>query len=163
MPGGELVDVVDAADRVVGVATRAEMRARNLRHRCASIVVRDTAGRLLVHRRAEDKDVWPGRWDLAAGGVVASGEDYDAAAERELAEEIGITGCPLTVLGRGTYADESVDALYQVYEVVWDGPVSFDDGEVVEARWITVDDLGPMIEQETFVPDSLAVVRPLCR
>ena len=31
-------------------------------------------GRLLVHRRSDDKDLWPGRWDLAVGGVVAAGE-----------------------------------------------------------------------------------------
>src|SRR3954447_5289866 len=91
-PAGELVDVVDDDGRVVRVVTRAEMRAGCLRHRCTFIVVRNTAGEVLIHRRSEDKDLWPGRWDLACGGVVTAGEAWEPAARRELAEELGIEG-----------------------------------------------------------------------
>ncbi len=95
-PRGELVDVVDDDDRVTATVTRAQMRAENLQHRSVGIAVLGTDGRLLVHRRADDKDVWPGRWDLAAGGVVAAGEEYAAAAVRELREEVGIDAGPGT-------------------------------------------------------------------
>ncbi len=88
-PGDTLIDIVDEDDRVVDVVTRREMRARNLRHRSVGIAVLDAEGRVLIHRRADTKDVWPGRWDLAVGGVVDSGERWEVAAARELAEEIG--------------------------------------------------------------------------
>ena len=65
----ELVDVVDTDDIVVDIVARSEMRARNMRHRSVAIVVIDDTGRVLVHRRALDKDVWPGQWDLAGGGL----------------------------------------------------------------------------------------------
>ena len=68
----ELVDVVDEHDRVVRVVTRGEMRSDRLRHRTVFIVVVNSSGDVLAHRRADHKDVWPGRWDLAAGGVLAS-------------------------------------------------------------------------------------------
>ena len=61
---------------VVRLATRAEMRAGNLRHRSVAVVVVTSAGEVVAHRRADWKDVWPGRWDVCFGGVVGVGEDW---------------------------------------------------------------------------------------
>lgn len=156
----EPVDVVDANDRVTGVVTRAEMRAGRLRHRTAFVLVTDSAGRVLVHRRADTKDVWPGRWDLAAGGVLASGETYEDGAARELAEELGIEGVPLVALGRGVFESDEVVEQAAVFGVTWDGPVRFTDGEVAEARWVTPAALRTMVAEEPFVADSVALVLP---
>ena len=41
------------------------------------------------------RDVFPGYYDIAAGGVVLAGETYEAGARRELAEEVGIRDVPL--------------------------------------------------------------------
>jgi len=38
------------------------------------LVVSLDGRRLLVHRRADWKDVWPGRWDVCFGGVAGAGE-----------------------------------------------------------------------------------------
>ena len=97
-PADELVDIVNQDDRVIGIATRAEMRARNLRHRCAEIAVVKTGGEIYVHRRTDTKDVYPGIYDMVVGGVLASGESWDRGAARELAEETGIVGQPLRFL-----------------------------------------------------------------
>lgn len=160
-PSGELVDVLDRDGRVVGTATRGAMRAGRLRHRCTFVVVRRGDGRVLVHRRSEDKDLWPGRWDLAAGGVVGAGEGWEAAAARELAEELGIIGAVLEPLGGGTYADEHVDEVARVWSTTWDGPIEFTDGEVAEAHWVTPSELRERLGRDRFVPDSLALVVPL--
>ncbi|MCB0972291.1 MAG: hypothetical protein KDA97_12360, partial [Acidimicrobiales bacterium] len=63
----EQVEVVDLDGTVVDVVSRARMRRERLRHRCTYVVVVDSDERLVVHRRAEWKDVWPGRWDVAFG------------------------------------------------------------------------------------------------
>jgi isopentenyldiphosphate isomerase len=154
---GEMVDVVDEQDGVVATVTRAEMRARRLRHRCVSVVVRDGDGQVLVHRRSDAKDVWPGRWDLCVGGVVASGETYDEAAVRELGEEVGISGVPPALVWAGRYEDADVDELVRLYTVVWDGPISFVDAEVVEARWVPAAHVAALVEQQLFCPDSVAI------
>ena len=161
--GIERVDVVGDDDRVIATVTRAEMRAARLQHRCVSIAVFGSDGRLLVHRRADTKDIWPGQWDIAAGGVVAAGEHYDDAARRELAEELGLDGEELDVepLGAGRFVDESVAVLARVYRVVHDGPFRFADGEVAEVRWVTRAELALLRESATFVPDSIALVLPL--
>jgi isopentenyldiphosphate isomerase len=157
----ELVDVVDEHDQVVATVTRAEMREGRLRHRCVAIVVRSSAGDVLVHRRSDLKDVWPGRWDLAVGGVVSAGEDYVAAAHRELGEELGVIVSRLIRLGSGVYEDADVRELTEVFEITHDGPFRFTDGEVVEARFVSVRELDRRLERDAFVPDMVALVRPL--
>jgi isopentenyldiphosphate isomerase len=162
-PGDELVDVVDADDEVVSTVPRRTMRAQRLRHRVVFIAVVATDGRLLVHRRSADKDLWPGRWDIAVGGVVASGESYDDAARRELAEELGVDDVAPTPVATGRFADDDVDLVGHCFRVVHDGPFRFADGEVVEARWVDPAGLADLLATVPFVPDSLALFRPEIR
>jgi isopentenyldiphosphate isomerase len=159
----ELVDIVDDDDNVIATVTRAEMRARRLPHRSVGIAVISSDGRLLIHRRSETKDIWPGWWDIAAGGVVASGESYEEAAQRELAEELGLDDVAIEFLGAAHYVDDELAALCRGYRVVHDGPFTFADGEVAEARWVTFAELDAMRATHSFLPDSLALLLPLLR
>jgi len=146
---------------VLGVVTRARMRSHNLRHRAVFLAIVDDGGRLLVHRRSDDKDVWPGWWDLAVGGVVHVGESYDAAAVRELEEELGLHGVATERLGDGHYEDDRVRLLGRVYLVRHNGPFEYADGEVVEACWVTLAELNHRLARDDFLPDSRALVLPL--
>jgi isopentenyldiphosphate isomerase len=159
-PGDSLVEIVDVDDHVVDVVTRRQMRAENLRHRSVGVAIIDSRGRVLIHRRAETKDVWPGRWDLAVGGVVDAGESWEEAARRELAEEIG-SSAPVREIGRGLFEDDAVKAFARIYVARDDGPFEFVDGEVVEALFVTIDELRERIARDPFVPDSVAGVWPL--
>jgi isopentenyldiphosphate isomerase len=159
--GEELVDIVDDDDRVVRTVPRAVMRAERLQHRAVSIAVLGSDGRLLVHRRAPDKDVWSGMWDIAAGGVVAAGETYDDAARRELAEELGVRVDELESLGEGRFRDDAVALIGRGYRCVHDGPFTFADGEIAEVRWVNRAELERLMATEPFVPDNLALMLPL--
>jgi isopentenyldiphosphate isomerase len=159
----ELVDIVDDDDQVIATVSRSQMRARRLLHRSVGIAVTSTDGRLLIHRRSDDKDIWPGWWDIAAGGVVASGETYAQAARRELAEELGVTAVEFEHLGHGRYVADDLAVLCELYRVVHDGPFRFDDGEIVEARWVTFAELDAMHSDHRFVPDSHTMLLPLLR
>jgi isopentenyldiphosphate isomerase len=159
----ELVDIVDDDDNVIATVTRSEMRAQRLQHRSVGIAVLSSDGRLLIHRRSDTKDIWPGWWDIAAGGVVAAGESYEDAARRELAEELGIVGASLEFVGPGHYVDAELAAICRGYRVVHDGPFTFADGEVAEARWVTFDELDVMMATHRFLPDSIALLLPLIR
>lgn len=150
----ELVDIVDENDVVLQSVTREQMRREKLRHRVAFVLVRRSDSRVLIHRRSDDKDLWPGWWDIAIGGVVASGESYDDAAARELNEEAGIDVVPRFV-STGTYEDDDVALVAHCYEVLHDGPVENRDGEVAEFEWVTIVELETLVSTRRFLPDSL--------
>ncbi len=49
----------------------------------------NTKGQLLIQQRSLQKSMFPGVWDLSAGGHVLSGETTAEAAMRETREELG--------------------------------------------------------------------------
>jgi len=159
----QLVDVVDEHGVITGRATRAEVRAGNLRHRSVFIAVVTSLDELVVHKRADWKDVWPSRWDVAFGGVVDAGESVVAAAVRELGEEAGVRVEPsaLSLLAEGRYEDELIREIGTVYLAVHDGPFHFDDGEVVDDARIPFADLGRWSDSRDLCDDSAALVLPL--
>jgi 8-oxo-dGTP pyrophosphatase MutT (NUDIX family) len=162
-----LLDPDDDSGRAVGVAPRERVRAENLPHSATGVVVRRPDGRVLVHRRSPDKDLWPGLLDVACGGVLVAGEEPEAGARRELAEEVGIDdpGLALRPLGRAWYRDESTWYLAYRYEVVWEGPVRFVDGEVTEAWWETPASVAALLADPAapLVPDTRALFTPFFR
>ncbi|MFM7069951.1 MAG: NUDIX hydrolase [Actinomycetes bacterium] len=159
-PRDELVEEVDVDGRVLRVVPRWQMRRERLRHRCTFVVVRSSRSEVLIHQRSATKDLWPGRWDIAAGGVVQAGEPWEVAARPELAEELGVDGVDLSPLGTGSYEDDDVAEIARVWSVVSDGPFTFTDAEVVAARFVSLAELAARVAVDSFVPDSLAVVLP---
>jgi 8-oxo-dGTP pyrophosphatase MutT (NUDIX family) len=151
-----LYDPLDEGGREVGSAPRSVVRRDNLPHAATAVLLRRGDGQVLVHRRSDRKDLWPGRHDCAAGGVVLAGEAPLVAAERELVEELGVRGVPLTPLLRAWYRDLDTWYLGFVFDAVWNGPVSFDDGEVAAGWWEPATALRARLADPSwpFVPDT---------
>ncbi|MDP9341844.1 MAG: NUDIX domain-containing protein [Actinomycetota bacterium] len=154
-PGDEIVDVVDDRDLVLRQATRREVRAQNLLHRVVAVLCRRTGGDVFVHRRSDSKDVFPGHYDMFVAGMVGAGERYEAAAARELAEELGVGGVRLREVFRHLYVGRQERAWSAVYEVRWDGEIRIDPGEVAWGGWLAPEELERRLEEWTFCPDSL--------
>jgi len=155
-PADELVDVVDERNTVVRVATRREMRGDTLWHRCTYVFVLNASGELYVHRRTDTKDVYPGYFDLCAGGVNAVGESYEVCARRELEEELGVDAEP-TFRFLHRYEGPSGRVWGATFDVVWTGPIRWQSSEVVWGAYVRADELDAMIERERFCPDGLEV------
>ena len=163
MSTDELVALYDPGDgegRVTGSAPRSRVRRENLPHAATGVLLLRPDGAVLVHRRSATKDLWPGAHDAAFGGVVLAGEDPAQAAARELAEEAGVTGAVLVPLLRTWYRDAQTWYLAHVYTAVWDGDVSFDDGEVEHAWWEPLPVLRRRLADPAwpFVPDTRALL-----
>ncbi len=161
----EIVALVDSHGTVTGQAERSVVRRENLMHAATGVLVRDAGGRIYVHRRSPDKDWAPGCHDAAAGGVLTFGEEPEASAARELAEELGITGARLRPLGLSVHEDDTTRCVEHCYETTWSGAVRHADGEVVWGAWMTLPELGEHLADEAwpFVPDTRALLRRLAR
>ena len=162
--GDEQVAVYDAAGGVTGAAPRGEVYRLGLWHAATGVLVRSGDGeRVVLHRRTPDKLVFADTWDCWAGGVVGPGEDPADAAVRELAEELGITGAPLTPLPRATYDGvvEGGQVRYHAftYEARWDGPLRPEPTEISWAGWVSIPELVERLADPTgwpFAPDGRA-------
>lgn len=155
----EVVALYDAGGRPDGTAPRSVMRAQNLHHAATAVIVRDPWGRIYVHRRTHTKDVYPSRWDFAAGGVLLAAEDPVEGARRELAEELGVTS-ELVPLGEADYTDAHTSYHAFLFLTTWDGPITPQPEEVAYGAWLSVEHLleriaDPEIE---FMPDTVALL-----
>ena len=141
-PTEEFFDIVDQHDEVVGRAPRGQVHRERLPHRAIHVFVFNAEGKLFLQRRSMTKDTAPGKWVSSCSGHVDSGEDYDAAAARELGEEIGLT--KLDDLQR---VFKEVPCKQTGYEFVWvylchaEGPFVLDPVEVSEGQWIEIEHL----------------------
>jgi 16S rRNA (adenine1518-N6/adenine1519-N6)-dimethyltransferase len=86
----EIFDVCDETDRVVAQALRSVVHANRWLHRSVHVFVFNSRGELLLQKRSASKDEDPLKYTTSASGHLHAGEDYDAAAVRELDEELGI-------------------------------------------------------------------------
>ena len=152
----------DADGNQIGVVARSVAYREGLWHASTAVLVRSGRGeRVYLHRRSPEKMIFPGLYDCWAGGVLAPGETPDEAAERELAEELGIAGVPLLPLGRHRYDDGRYRYHVFGYEVRWDGPVRHQPEEVVWGGWVTLAELHARLadpQRWPFVPDGRELV-----
>lgn len=155
----ERVAWVDERDCPLGALPRAELRERRLIGRGTFILLFNGAGQLCVHRRTLSKAIYPGYWDVAAGGMVQAGEDYPESAARELEEELGIAGVALREHGR-FFFDEPDNRLWcGVFSAVSDAPLVLQPEEVLEARFIAPAEALREALELPYCPDSLEALR----
>ena len=140
----EHVVLVDALGRPTGTAPKATVHGSSTPlHLAFSCHVIDTAGRVLLARRARHKATWPGAWSNACCGHPRLGETLREAVGRRLADELGLTARRLgvaipdfayrAVMDDGTTEHELCPVL--VAEV--DGPPAPNHLEVGAVAWTT--------------------------
>ena len=155
----EIVAIVDEQNNVIGAIPRREMRAKRLLHRSTYILVFNSQGEIYVQKRAMTKDVFPGYFDPATGGVVLAGESYEESAQRELEEEMGIRDVPLTRLFDFYFEDEHARVWGRTFSCEYNGKIIPQAEEVEYVEMMTIDDILRRAETEQFTPDGLLVVR----
>ncbi|MDN4547532.1 NUDIX hydrolase [Pseudomonas sp. C32] len=159
----EQIAWVDEQDNLLGALVRSDLRERGLIGRGTYIMLFNSAGELCVHRRTLSKAIYPGYWDVAAGGMVLASETYAESAARELEEELGVSGVELTAHDHFFFEDTGNRLWCSAFSAVWDGPLILQPEEVLEARFIPIDQVMLEIEQKPYCPDSLAALKRYLR
>ena len=155
----ELFDIYDEAGNRVGIASRRECHGNpKLLHHTAHVVVfHPETGAVLLQKRAVTKDIQPGKWDTAVGGHLALGEDYEAGARRELAEELGVTSpVELEHLFDGKIRNDLESEDTRVFAIRMAEGFKFQASEIDAIRFWTAEELFDPANRKTFTPNLCA-------
>lgn len=155
---GELVPAW--VDGVLTPVDKLEAHLRGLRHRAVSVFVL-SEGRLLLQQRALGKYHTPGLWANTCCTHPRWNESDADCATRRLAEELGITGLPVSSRGTVEYRADVGGGMVEhevvaMFRATVTGPLALhpDPAEVAATRWITLDDLRAEVaaRPEIFTP-----------
>lgn len=115
----------------------------------------------LLQKRAEDKDSFPGCWDVASTGHIDAGEDPISAAIRELGEELGVKARPseLVLLCRRKVNEDNVfhGKRFLNNEIKWvflfkgavrENYLCYEKAEISEVGWHSATDIKYALEHK---------------
>ena len=150
----EYFPVVTVEGEVVGRALRQDCHnGSHILHPVVHLHVFSSKGELYLQRRAMHKDLLPGYWDTAVGGHVMYGETIMQALVREVQEEIGITDFTPEHVETYRYDSTRESEMVHVYKAIYDGPFHWNDGEVMDGRFWSIDELRETIGMDILTPN----------
>ncbi len=150
----ELWDIYDEKRQRTGrVIARGDRWGNEKYHLIVHVCLFDKKGRLLIQKRAHEKQAWADLWDVSAGGSAVSGEDSRAAAERETFEELGIR---LDLSGIRPHFSinyaRGFDDFYLLEHEVAPEELTLQKEEVACVQWASIDEVRLLASQKRFVP-----------
>lgn len=150
----EMLEIIDGNGVVVGLAPRARCHGDpSLLHRSVHVAVFHPDGRLLLQKRSRFKDVQPGKWDTAVGGHLDPGEDFEAAARREMREELGLPDdLPLERLFDSEIRNDLESENVRLFRTTFPGPFRIQESELDEVRFFSRPELVEGLSREDFTP-----------
>lgn len=90
----EYFDIVDENGKPSGaVISRREAHEKGIWHRTSHLWIVRKKGdtdQILLQKRAQNKDSFPGCWDTSSAGHIPAGQEPVESAVRELKEELGL-------------------------------------------------------------------------
>ena len=136
---GEILDLVDDTDAVVGTVSREEAWRTNARWlRVVNAFVVNTKGDLWIPRRLASKAVFPLCLDMSVGGHVGTGETYEAAFVREAYEELNLDVIKVGYLELGYLnpVEHGVSAFMKVFEIRQNETPDYNEDDFGSAEWV---------------------------
>ncbi len=144
----EVIDRVDDNDNVIGQMTRAEKENSSYNFRISLILVSNSKGKLLLGKRPMHRVHSPGKWAVF-GGHVNAGESYEAAAIRELEEELGFKG-DVKLLGKfDRFNSKGSKVFDSIFHIEKDDGFIPDKREIEELKFFSKTDVDRLIKEKS--------------
>ncbi|MCD7887463.1 MAG: NUDIX domain-containing protein [Clostridiales bacterium] len=148
----ELLDIVDKSGRPTGLTVERETAHREgIRHRTSHVWLLRRRGEtveILLQKRSQEKDSYPGCYDISSAGHIPAGVDFVPSALRELKEELGLDAAPeeLVYCGQRRFSchaifhdrpfwDNQVSNVYALWRDVEPESLTLQESEVESVRW----------------------------
>lgn len=176
----EMLDIVDENGMPTGaVVSRKKAHAEGIRHRTSHVwLVRSRDGKIqiLLQKRCQKKDSWPGCYDISSAGHIPAGVDFIPSALRELKEELGVEAAPEELLfcGNRLICSDSAfhgqpfrDRQYSRVFILWRGQEEGDfvlqKEEIDSVRWMDLAQCMEAVENgaipHCIYPEELEMVK----
>jgi len=167
------VVLVDEQDQELGTADIYEAhQGKGLKHRALSVILyRKVNGKIevLLQKRAMGKPVFPGLWSNSCCTNMRPGDTYLERAVSRLKEEMGIEIEQKDLRKIYTFSYEAEDFVNQgwceneldtVMVGEWDGKVTINTEEAVDARWVEWSELKEDVikNREKYAPWFVMIV-----
>lgn len=117
------------------------------------VCIFNSKGEMLIQKRADDIVRWPSYWDISVGGGARAGDTSRQAAERETAEEIGLSidfsdRRPVITVN----FSDGFDDFYTIEKDISLEDLNLQTEEVTDAKWATQKEIEDMIDEGSFIP-----------
>jgi isopentenyldiphosphate isomerase len=144
----ELIDLLDDTGRPTGIRkSKPEVHRDGDLHLAVHIWIVTPDGRILIQRRADTKENYPGLWDVSVAGHVSAGDSAVEAGIREAFEELGLLLEPAEfehlrterescILNGGTYLDNEIHEIYRVRREIDLTRLRLDPAEVADVALV---------------------------
>ena len=147
----EYVVLVDENDVEIGTMEKMEAHRKGKLHRAFSVLIFNSKGELLIQQRAKSKYHSANLWTNTCCSHPRPGESIQAAANRRLQEEMGIS-TKLELSHKFIYHVELDNGLIEneldyVFTGIFDGVPTINDSEVVNWKFVPVRDLKSGIQE----------------
>ena len=147
----EYWDLYDADRNPLGrTIKRGDAFAEGEYYVCCEVWIQNSEGKLLMTQRHPDKKAG-GLWEFTGGGVLA-GETTKQACVRELEEELGVSAeeTELSLLEVYQHKNYFMD-IFVIKRDVDTATLKLQPSEVVDAKWVSREELLRMIEEKQVV------------
>jgi isopentenyl-diphosphate Delta-isomerase len=133
-----VIDAVDPEDVPVTTVRRSEGFEIRAIFRGVPDLVFDSRGQLLLQQIANTRTRHPGYWGSSVAAYLFAGESYRAAAERRLAQELGVCNTPLDYIGKTSMEDVESKKFIAVFTAKHDGPFAFDTNQIQRLEFLPI-------------------------
>ena len=159
----EFLDVVNEYNQGIGQESRCTVHGSGLWHRGVHAFLFTPDRRLLVQRRSDAQDTYPGALDCSVSEHLKVGESYRDGAIRGLREELGIEQVRLTrLLQLKMNYGPGDNMINDLYEGVYEGePPAIDWHEIQQVAYHTIHELEGIVVsgQATVTPWFVQLLR----
>jgi Isopentenyldiphosphate isomerase len=122
-------------------------------HLVVHICIFNSKGEMLIQQRQPFKEGWSNMWDITVGGSAIKGDTSQAAAERELFEELGLKVDLKNIRPHITINfNDGFDDVYLIEQEVDLSKLSLQYEEVQKVKLASKEEIFSMIESGEFIP-----------
>lgn len=169
----EYFDVVDENGMPTGeIVERKEAHRCGIAHRTAHVwIVRRVNGRvqILLQKRCQNKDSFPGCYDISSAGHIPAGMEFRASAIRELKEELNVEISEDQLIECGDrflqfdtefYGEEFHDRQFSRVFLLWldweEQDFTVQKEEIESVRWMDFEQCKKAVRENT-IPNCILV------